>query len=167
VRSLITCLLLLVSAPAYVCTPGQLYSLMSERLSYMPAVAAYKAERGLPIVDIEREKLVVAKTIEAAARYGLPAIEAETFARAQITAAKQIQAREQKRGQLSLAQIREQLLLLGDAQLQSLACLRAQGWSASATERPVFARALHDSGLWPDELEALFQALHLSYQTSH
>ncbi len=158
-RSVITCLLLLVSVPAYVCTPAQLYQLMKERLSYMPAVAAYKAEHGLPIVDIEREKVVVAKAIETSTSLGLPAAEVEIFARAQITAAKQIQQREQRAGSMSLPEIRQQLTELGDAQLQTLACLREKQWRATAAEMPLFGLALRGSGLKPNELEALFQAL--------
>ncbi len=144
---------------ALACQPQQLFDLMQQRLGYMPVVAANKQEAGRPIEDLAREDLVLQRSLEKAIALGLASADAEQFIRGQITAAKQVQQRHAIPGTLSLAQIREQLLALGDQQLQQLHCLRQTGWSAAAADWPVFRQSFPDELLDAKQLRQLFLAL--------
>ena len=70
-----------------------LFQAISERLSYMEDVGAYKAQNKIPIEDVEREKIVLSKAKELAAAHGLDHNSMERFFIAQISAAKAIQYR--------------------------------------------------------------------------
>ena len=144
---------------ALACQPQDLFELMQLRLSYMPAVAAQKQQAGKPIEDLSREAVVLRRTLEKAMGLGLPRTEAEQFIQGQITAAKQVQYRHSQPGGQSLTQVREQLLDLGDQQLQQVYCLRQAGWSAAAAARPVFRRSFSADLLSPQQLRQLFLAL--------
>ena len=52
---------------------------ISERLSYMEDVGAYKAQNKIPVEDVEREKIVLSKAKELAAAHGLDHNSMERF----------------------------------------------------------------------------------------
>ena len=68
-----------------------LASLITERLSYMRDVAAYKWLHKLPITDIARERFVINAGVIAALRHGITRTSSERFYRSQIEAAKAVQ----------------------------------------------------------------------------
>ena len=150
-------LLLLLSPPSLACNQLDLFEQMARRLALMPAVAGYKLARNLPIEDLSREQIVLDNSVRQASELGLPAPPVERFMRAQMTAAKAVQRGQQTpAADADLGAIRQQLLTLGRAQLETLACLRDAGWAAGSADRPEFDRALEGSGLTPRELSALF-----------
>ncbi len=67
-------------------------SILLKRLSLMPGVARYKWENGLPVEDIEREALILKRTVGTATQKGLSSDYAEKAVLAQMTAAKMIQS---------------------------------------------------------------------------
>ena len=155
-RTLLLLLLGLLSSSTWACSSEELFGQMAQRLSLMPAVAHYKRARGLPIEDLERERRVLAASVQQAAELGLPAAVVEPFVQAQMDAAKALQRRQQTPG-AELDSIRRQLMDLTAGQLRTLSCLREAGWEASEAERPAFERALAGSGLTPEERARLFR----------
>jgi len=71
---------------------ADLLALMDQRLQLMEQVAAYKWLHELPIEDLEREDAVVQSSIDAALDAGMTPATAAAFFRAQIEAAKAVQA---------------------------------------------------------------------------
>lgn len=69
-----------------------LKSTLAARLAVMPAVARYKWDNGLPVEDLTREVQILERTVAQAAASGLGPAYAEQAVRAQMTAAKMIQA---------------------------------------------------------------------------
>lgn len=96
---------LLILMVAVACVPGRtaaeqpfdpagaLVSAMTERLLLMEGVAQYKWNKAIPIEDLERERVVLDKVVASAEAQGVEVVFASDFFRAQITAAKAIQAR--------------------------------------------------------------------------
>jgi len=80
------------SASATQATDGLLLRLLNERLVLMEQVAAYKWQHDLPIEDKAREDQVVAGSVDKALRVGMEPQLAVVFFRAQIAAAKEVQA---------------------------------------------------------------------------
>jgi chorismate mutase len=163
VRSSLIVLSLSLSTASWGCSFGIanseiLFGLMAERLAYMPAVAEYKYQRGLPIEDLQREQQVLASSLQSARELGLDEDRARQFIQAQINAAKQIQSRQRQAG-AELSEIRAELIALGQRQLDVLACLQQQDWRASDSERPAFERALGNIALTDSERQALFSSL--------
>lgn len=74
-------------------TSTELFCTINERLSYMQDVALFKAQKHLPIENIEREKLVLDKAKISAQIRGLDPSHIEDFFKAQIAVAKAIQFR--------------------------------------------------------------------------
>jgi chorismate mutase len=74
-------------------TSAELFSTINERLSYMEDVALFKAQKHLPIENIEREKTVLDKAKMSANIEGLDPDYIEDFFKAQIAVAKAIQFR--------------------------------------------------------------------------
>jgi len=70
-----------------------LLQLINERLGYMEDVALFKAQRSLPIEDIQREKIVLTKATLSARKNGLDPTSTAAFFSAQIAVAKAIQFR--------------------------------------------------------------------------
>lgn len=70
-----------------------LRSILEARLALMPYVARYKWDGKLPIEDVDRESIILARTVEQAAQLGIDRAYAETMVNAQMTAAKMIQMR--------------------------------------------------------------------------
>ncbi|MCG7518383.1 gamma subclass chorismate mutase AroQ [Ruegeria sp. Ofav3-42] len=85
------CLCLLIAGTA---TPAQaeLFDLIDSRLEWMQDVAAFKHANDRPVEDLEREKVVIQKTLEQAALAGVDPDTAQLFFKAQIDAAKDIQS---------------------------------------------------------------------------
>jgi chorismate mutase len=74
-------------------TSAELFNAINERLSYTEDVALFKAQRYLPIEDIEREKAVLDKAKISANIEGLDPSYVGDFFKAQIATAKAIQFR--------------------------------------------------------------------------
>lgn len=74
-------------------TSAELFSTINERLSYMEDVALFKAQKHLPIENLEREKTVLNQAKMSAHIGGLDPNHIEEFFRAQIAVAKAIQFR--------------------------------------------------------------------------
>ena len=101
----------------------ELFDAINERLSYMEDVALFKAQKHLPIEDMEREKVVIEKAKKAAYDKGLDPHHMEEFFKAQIAVAKAIQYRYRadllsqaatKEPKDLKAEVRPALLSLGD-----------------------------------------------------
>lgn len=67
--------------------------LINQRLSYMKQIAEYKAEKKLPIEDLDQENKVIAKSMADAESLGLNGESVRPFIISQIKAAKAIQYR--------------------------------------------------------------------------
>jgi cyclohexadienyl dehydratase len=65
--------------------------LISQRLALMQDVAAFKWANGLPIEDLERERIVLEAAVRSGLDHGLTATSVESFFALQIKAAKEIQ----------------------------------------------------------------------------
>lgn len=74
-------------------TSKELFKTINERLSYMEDVALFKAQKSLPIENIEREKVVLDQAKISAHIKGLDPAHIEDFFNAQIAVAKAIQFR--------------------------------------------------------------------------
>ena len=145
-----------------------LFQAISERLSYMEDVGAYKAQNKIPVEDDEREKIVLSKAKELAAAHGLDHNSMERFFIAQISAAKAIQYR--YRAELLTrviptrpidlqSDIRPELDRL-DSDIVKLFATALQSRSAIAEERRErFMSTLKSRLLVDAEREALFDAM--------
>jgi chorismate mutase-like protein len=172
-RSLALLLLAILLSPAawaQACTPGELFSLVAERLSYMPAVTEYKYARGLPVSDPLREETVLETAETQALELGIPPERVRPFVRAQIEVAKLIQRRllqsweEQGREPLPggddlIATIRPQLLRLGRLQLEAIQCMGSNGKGVESRHRVEFDAAISGANLPPNIVNVLFQSL--------
>ena len=92
----------------------------------MPPIAVWKAERGVPIEDPERERIVLEAAGRTAAEFGLdPAPVREWFA-LQIDLAKAVQRRTPPAAPtLELDAMRPALIRLGERQVRSLRAMAA------------------------------------------
>ena len=68
-----------------------LFSVINQRLSYMPSVAAYKWQNNLPIESLERERKVLQSATQQAEKLGLEPQAVEAFFKIQIEIAKDVQ----------------------------------------------------------------------------
>jgi cyclohexadienyl dehydratase len=117
-------------APALAPELARVVDLAARRLMLMPAVAAAKRAAGLPIVDVRREAEVVARAGARARSAGLEGAAAERFARAQIDAARAVQAAARATAAESadapaLATLRPRIDVLDEATLAALVAMRA------------------------------------------
>ncbi len=103
-----------------------LLDLVVRRLAFMPPIAVWKAARGLPIEDPERERTVLEAAARTAAEFGLdPAPVREWFA-LQIDLAKAVQRRTAPAAPtLELDAMRPALIRLGERQVRSLRAMAA------------------------------------------
>lgn len=103
-----------------------LLDLVARRLAFMPPVAVWKAARGVPIEDRERERIVLEAAGRTAAEFGLdPAPVREWFA-LQIDLAKAVQGRTPAvEPTLELDEVRPALIRLGERQVRALRALAA------------------------------------------
>ena len=85
-------LLLLLILPLPVnASASDLLQLVGQRLGYMKDVAAFKWQHGLPIENLEREKVVLTSAVHQGLRFGLDKSSARGFFEVQIEAAKEVQ----------------------------------------------------------------------------
>lgn len=104
-----------------------LVDLLARRLAFMPIVAALKAQRGLPIEDLPREREVLTSVSRSAVRLGLPEREVLELFALQIELSKAVQRRQKEPSSLDLGQqIRPALSELGERILEALASARAE-----------------------------------------
>ncbi|MDA4845184.1 gamma subclass chorismate mutase AroQ [Hoeflea poritis] len=118
-------------------------ALIAERLSLMKDVAIYKSVRDIPVEDLQREAVVIDAAVKAAALHGLEPETTRVFFKAQIDAAKAIQACWIERwsagevrpadGADLVEEIRPELLRLGDAIVAAIA-LDARGGDTADLE---------------------------------
>jgi cyclohexadienyl dehydratase len=98
-----------------------LVDLLARRLALMPAVAAYKKERELPIEDAAREAVVLAQTIDSAAAAGLEQDSVRALFVELIALAKAVQQRNSDAQPLDLESVlRPALSSLGERILVAL-----------------------------------------------
>jgi cyclohexadienyl dehydratase len=136
---------------------GQLVDLLARRFAFMPAVAAFKRKRGLPLEDREREAKVLDATLEQGRAAGLPEAPLRRAFTLLFTLSKNVQQRATEESDLDLvAQVRPALSELGRQLVAAIAHARATGGLArlSATEGTALG-----SWLTPDELAQLLAAL--------
>jgi cyclohexadienyl dehydratase len=69
----------------------RLIDLIDRRLALMPEVAAWKWRASQPVADIDRERLVLQKTVEQAREFGLDEESARNFFAVQIRLAREVQ----------------------------------------------------------------------------
>ncbi|MDE2922408.1 MAG: transporter substrate-binding domain-containing protein [Acidobacteriota bacterium] len=103
-----------------------LLDLTARRLAFMPPVASWKSARGVPIEDLERERLVLEAAERNAARFGLDPQPVRDWFALQIDLAKAVQRRTPAAAPtLELDAIRPALIRLGERQVRSLRALAA------------------------------------------
>lgn len=85
------CLCLLIAGTA-TSAQADLFALIDARLEWMQDVAAFKHANDRPVEDLEREKVVIDKTLEQATLAGVDPDSAQLFFQVQIEAAKEIQS---------------------------------------------------------------------------
>lgn len=127
-----------------------LVHLVDQRLSYMKDVAAYKWVNKLPIEDVQREEIVLAKSMSAAGLFGLDSLSTRSFFETQISLAKTIQQfwfdQWTREGFVTYdyadlkTEIRPSLIELGDDILKTIAEL--QPWQFSRGEKRQAKRLL-------------------------
>ncbi len=127
-----------------------LVHLLDQRLSYMKDVAAFKWVNKLPIEDLQREEIVLNKSMSAAGDFGLDSLSTYSFFETQITLAKTIQQfwfdQWTKNGFVNYdyadlkTEIRPALLELGDDILRTLAEL--EPWQFTSREKRQAKRLL-------------------------
>jgi cyclohexadienyl dehydratase len=99
-----------------------LSDLLARRLAFMPLVAAAKAQAGLPIEDLARERQVLDASVESARRRGLPEARMRDFFALQIALAKAVQSRKSEASTLDLGrEIRPALNDLGERIIDAVA----------------------------------------------
>ena len=106
-----------------------LLDLVARRLAFMPAVAAWKSERGLPIEDLAREAVVLDAAEVSARDFGLDPAPVRDWIALQIDLAKAVQRRTLAAGAqptLDLEQIRPVLIHLGRRQVRALRAAAAR-----------------------------------------
>ncbi len=103
-----------------------LLDLTARRLAFMPPVASWKSARGVPIEDLERERVVLAAAERNAGRFGLDPQPVRDWFALQIDLAKAVQRRTPAAAPtLELEEIRPALIRLGERQVRSLRVLAA------------------------------------------
>lgn len=101
-----------------------LLDLTARRLAFMPLVASWKSARGVPIEDLERERMVLEAAERNAARFGLDPGPVRDWFALQIDLAKAVQRRTPAAPPtLELEEIRPALIRLGERQVRSLRAL--------------------------------------------
>ena len=114
---------------------AHLLDLAARRLAFMPAVAAWKAERKLTIEDPEREQQVLKAAAAQAVKRGLNAAAVRTWFAHQIDLAKAVQRRSTNtKPTLALERIRPVLIRLGERQVETL-----QAIASSLSKEPELA----------------------------
>ena len=114
-----------------------LLDLTARRLAFMPPVASWKSARGVPIENLERERVVLEAAERSAARFGLDPRPVRDWFALQIDLAKAVQRRTPAAApSLELEEIRPALIRLGERQVRSLRALRSQAGSGLSVAGP-------------------------------
>ncbi len=145
-----------------------LFSVINERLSYMEDVALFKSQKHIAIEDVAREKIVIAKASDSAAKSGLDKESAVAFFKAQISAAKVIQyryradllSRPAKKDPRDLKTvIRPALIKLGGQINTEIAALLNNNGSLKESDWQNFQHTLNQKYLSQADKRLLFNAL--------
>jgi len=163
-KTALTSLLLLAVPTSPHAEPSDLFEAIDKRLSYMRAVAAWKADNNRPVEDLEREKVVLDAARAKAGEVGLAGDSVTGFFQAQIDAAKEIQTCWIGRWDEGAARptdvpdlvedVRPALLTLGNEILQLMATE-----NISVDDRQAFTAAVTLDCLSPATKGALFDGL--------
>ncbi|MEM9046757.1 MAG: gamma subclass chorismate mutase AroQ [Pseudomonadota bacterium] len=156
---------ILLSGPV---AADELMTSITDRLSLMKPVAAWKQARGVPVEDRAREEVVLAKAAENAEAEGIDPATVRPFFAAQIEAAKDIQRcwiAEWAQGAAAppedvpdlKADIRPKLLSLGQQILGGIKTDLAAGESLSERGGPAAPIACLDDAYWQAIRDALGQ----------
>ena len=168
-RILLTVFLLIGATSGSAQPPSAvLFQAIGERLSYMQDVALYKAAHFLPVEDLERETVVLARALENAASAGLDAPSVESFFEAQIAVAKAIQYRyraelvlmaEVEAPQELVQTLRPRLLELGNRIVEHMAADLNEYGPFQEAQFPAFAKAVAVPYVSDRDTRILFDAL--------
>ena len=110
-----------------------LLDLTARRLAFMPPVATWKAARGMPVEDLDREELVLEAAERTAERFGLDPLAVREWFALQIDLAKAVQRRTPAAAPtLELDEVRSTLIRLGERQVRALRALGTRAGSAAA-----------------------------------
>ena len=164
------CLLLFFPGVSWSCEPAELFQQVRSRLDLMPAVAAWKYQRGLPVEDLVRESRVLQRAGEDARTRGLVEEGVVSWVSAQVEMAKTLQTsamRGWERGDAAVPtggadlvnEIRPRLLKASAEQLELLVCLLRRGYTWSHADREVLSQNLADLPLDGEQVDALWQSL--------
>ena len=159
------------TGPSFEAQTQVLAKLLDQRLSYMKDVAAYKWVNSQPIEDLERERIILEKSLSKAGQYQLDMVSTRSFFELQIELAKGVQefwfAEWQQNGfaadkfQDLNTEVRPALVLLGDDILQQINQMAL--WERSAAEvahmRHLFFQELRTKGVTLREKMCLFDAV--------
>ena len=149
-------------------TAEELFSTINQRLSYMEAVALFKAQKQLPIENIEREKVVLDKAKMSAHKQGLDPDHIEDFFKVQIAVAKAIQFRYRadllfetsvKKSKDLQNEVRPALLKLGDHIIKKISMYLKNNGSIAPTLFSEFDAAIDIKYVTTSEKKHLFEAL--------
>jgi len=103
-----------------------LLDLTARRLAFMSPIASWKSARGVPLEDLERERVVLEAAERSAARFGLDSQSVRDWFALQIDLAKAVQRRTPGAAPtLELEAMRPALIRLGERQVRSLRALAA------------------------------------------
>ncbi|MYH23592.1 MAG: transporter substrate-binding domain-containing protein [Holophagales bacterium] len=103
-----------------------LLDLTARRLAFMSPIASWKSARGVPLEDLERERVVLEAAERSAARFGLDSQSVRDWFALQIDLAKAVQRRTPAAAPtLELEAMRPALIRLGERQVRSLRALAA------------------------------------------
>ena len=168
-RLLFLCFLLCWCAAGSAQAPSAaLFQAIGDRLGYMQDVALYKAVNSLPVEDLERERLVLARAVANAASIGLDSVSVESFFEAQIAVAKALQYR-YRAELLTLPQlepppdlqrvVRPRLLELGNEIIELMAADIDEYGPFREAQFDDFATAVDDPYVFERDKRMLFDAL--------
>lgn len=147
---------------------NEVFNIINERLSYMEDVALFKAQRHLPIEDMERENLVVNEAIISAQNSGLSLTHMESFIRAQISVAKAVQYRHradflsnttQRKPRDLQKVVRPLLLHLNDKLIEQLVVYLKSYGSFNVDQYNEFEKAINVKHVTISDKQLIFRAL--------
>ncbi len=149
-------------------SPNEVFNIINERLSYMEDVALFKAQKHLPIEDVERENLVVDKAINSTQNSGLSLTHMESLVRALMSVAKAVQYRHRADflSNTSLRKprdlqkvVRPSLLRLNDKLIEQLAVYLKSYGSFNSDQYNEFEKAINVKYVTMSDKQLIFRAL--------
>ncbi|GEM74405.1 gamma subclass chorismate mutase AroQ [Vibrio sagamiensis] len=146
-----------------------IFQIINERMSYMPDVAIYKANHGLPIEDLARESIVLEKAVATSEKYGLEQNSIKTLVKSLMSSAKVIQYRVRadalsQKSQVSAPRelktvVRPALIKLGDNLNNKLYQYLKSGRFFSDSQYDTFKKAVSNPYLEERDKKMIFDAL--------